>query len=85
MLPERRQCKKVNALSGDFGMDQYVSWSLLNEELILDTVWEKIKEFCNPQSNEVRARLELLTSFLQGKKSVDEWYTAIQTQFALPK
>ena len=25
MLPERRQCKKVIAWSGDFGIDQYVS------------------------------------------------------------
>ena len=33
MLPERRQCK-----SGDFGMDQYVSWSFPNEELMLDTI-----------------------------------------------
>ena len=24
MLPERRQCKKVIAWSGDFGIDQYV-------------------------------------------------------------
>ena len=31
MLPKRRQCKKVVAWSGNFGMDQYVSWSLSNE------------------------------------------------------
>ena len=42
ILPERRQCKEVIAWSGDFGMDQYVSWSLSNEELMLDTIWEKI-------------------------------------------
>ena len=73
MLPERRQCKKVIAWSGDFGKDQYVSWSLSSEELTLDTVWEKIEEFCKPQSNGVRARFDLLTSFQQGNKSVDEW------------
>ena len=26
MLPDRRQCKKVIAWNGDFGMDQYVLW-----------------------------------------------------------
>ena len=61
-------------------MDQYVSWSLSNEELTLDTIWEMFEEFCKPQSNEVRARFHLLTSFQQGNKSVDEWYNAVQTQ-----
>ena len=64
MLPERRQCKKVIAWSGDFGMDQYVSWSLSNEELTLDTIWEKFEEFCKPQSNEVRARFDLAYKLL---------------------
>ena len=32
MLAERRKCKKVIAWSGDFGIDQYVSWILTNEE-----------------------------------------------------
>ena len=47
MLSKRRKCKKVIAWSVDFGMDQYVSWSLSTEELI----WEKFEEFCKPQSN----------------------------------
>ena len=38
MFPERRQYKKVMAWSGYFGMDQYVSWILSNEELMLDTI-----------------------------------------------
>ena len=41
MLPESKKCKKVLALSGDFGMDQYVSWCLPTEELCLDTIWSK--------------------------------------------
>ena len=61
MLPERRQCKKVIAWSGDFGMDQYVSQSLSNKELTLDTMWKTFEEFCKPESNEVRARFDLLT------------------------
>ena len=85
MLPERRQCKKVTAWSGDFFMDWYVSWNLSNEELMLDTIWEKFEKFCKPQSNEVRARFDLLTNFQQGNKSVDEWYNAVHTQVALAK
>ena len=38
MLPEKRQCKKVIAWSGDFGMGQYVSWNVSTEELMLDTI-----------------------------------------------
>ena len=85
MLPEKSQCKKVIAWSHDFGMDQYVSWNLSTDELMLYTIWEKFEEFCKPQSNEVRARFDLLTSFQQGNKSVDEWYNAVQTQVALAK
>ena len=54
-----------------------------SEELMLDTIWEKCEEFCHPQSNVVRARFDLLTSFWQGNKSVDEWYNAVQAQVAL--
>ena len=52
---------------------------------MLDTIWEKSEEFCKPQSNEVRARFDMLTSFQQRNKSVDEWYNAVQTQAALAK
>ena len=46
---------------------------------------EKFEEFCKPQSNEVRARFHLLTSFRQGERSVDKWYNTAQTQIALAK
>ena len=81
MLPEKRQSKKEIAWSGDFGKGQYVSWNLSIEEVMLDT----ILEFCKPQSNEVRASFDLLTSYQQGNKSVDKWYSAVQTQVALAK
>ena len=58
---------------------------LCMEELMLDTIWEKFEEFCKPQSNEVRARFDLLTSFWQENRSVDEWYNAVQTQVAFAK
>ena len=38
----------------------------------LDTIWSKYEDFCKPQENEVRARFDLLTSFRQGNRSVDE-------------
>ena len=85
MLPERRQCKKVIAWSLWFCMNQCVSWSFSNEELMFDTIWEKFEEFCKPQSNEARANVDLLTSVWQGNKSVDEWYSAVQIRVALAK
>ena len=38
-----------------------------------------------PQSNEVRACFDLLTSFHQGNRNVDEWYDAVQAQVNLAK
>ena len=84
-LPEWQKCKKVITWSRDFGMDQYVSWCLPGEELALDTIWGKFEEFYKPQSNEMRAHFDLLTSFRQGNKSVDEWYNAVQAQVNLAK
>ena len=83
MFPEKRQGKKVIACSGDFGMDQYVPWNMSTDELMFDTIWDK--KLCKPLSNKVRARFDLLTNFWQGNKPVDEWYNAVQTQFALAK
>ena len=84
-LPECKKCKKVVACSWNFGMDQYVSWSLPKEDLSLDTIWEHFEEFCKPQVNEVRAPCDLLTSFRQGTRSVDEWYNVVQAQINLAK
>ena len=85
MLQEKRQCKKVIAGSCDFSIDQCVSWNLFTDELMLDTIWERFEEFYKPQSNEVRAKFDLFSSFWQGNKSVDKWYNALQTQVALAK
>ena len=84
-LPEHQKCKKVIAWSGDCGMDQYVSWNLPSNELTLDAIWGKYEEYCKPQSNEVWARFDLLTSFHQGNCNVDEWYSAIQAQVNLTR
>ena len=41
MLSESRKCKKVVAWSGDFGIDQYISWDLYLEEICLEVIWKK--------------------------------------------
>ena len=58
-----------------------MSWCLPKQELSLDTIWE----FCKPQANEVTAHFDLLTSFRQGNKSIDEWYNVVQTQINLAR
>ena len=58
---------------------------MTKEELKFDTIWTQFEEFCKPQSNEVQARFDLLTSFHQGSKSVDEWYNSVQAQVNLAK
>ena len=52
MLPQARKYKKVVAWSGDFSLDQYISWNLSNEDLILEVIWKKFEEFCKLQANE---------------------------------
>ena len=84
-LPKRQQCKKVIAWSGDFGMDHYVSWGLPTNQLTLEIIWARFEDFCKPQSNEMWAQFDLLTSFRQGNKSVDGWYNAVQAQVNLAK
>ena len=85
MLPGSKTCKKVIAWSRDFRMDQYVSWCFPTEDPSLDTIQAKYKDFCKPQTNEVRARFDLLTSFRQGNHSVDEWYNAVQAKVSVAK
>ena len=55
------------------------------DQLTLDTIWGRFKEFCKPQSNEVYARFDLLPSFRQESRSVDEWYNTVQAQVNLAK
>ena len=66
MLSEARNSEKVVAWSGDFCIDQYISWELAPKEICLEIIWQDFEEFCKPQTNEIRARFDLLTSFRQG-------------------
>ena len=43
------------------------------------------KNFQNPKQNKVRAHFDLLTSFCQGNRNVDEWYNVVQAQVNLAK
>ena len=70
-----------SCLEWGFWIDKYASWNLSTDEI----TWEKFEEFCKPQSNEVRARFDLHTSFRQGERNMDECYNAAQTQVALAK
>ena len=85
ILPEAKKCNKVIVWSVDFGMDQYVSWCLPTKDLSLDVIWAKYEDFWKPQTNDIRARFDLLTSFRQGNRSFDEWYNAVQAQVSLAK
>ena len=84
-LPTKKKCQKIIAWSGDFSMDLYVSWNIPKDALTLDEIWNKFEEFSKPQTNEVRAHFDLLTSFHQGTRNVDEWYNAVQAQVNLAK
>ena len=84
-LPTKQKCQKIIAWSGDFGMDLYVSWNIPKDDLTLDAIWNKFEEFSKPQTNEVRARFDLLTSFHQGSRNMDKWYNAVQAQVNLAK
>ena len=82
MLSEARKCKKVVAWSGDFGIDQYISWDLPPEEVCCEVIWRKFEEFCKPQTYKIRARFDLLQA---REPSVDEWYNAVQAQINLAR
>ena len=58
---------------------------LAPRRIVLGVIWSKFEEFCKPQTNEVKAMFDLLTSFRQGDCSVDEWYNAVQAQINLAK
>ena len=84
-LSAKQKCQKVIAWSGNFDMDLYVSWSIPKEELTLDAIWTKFEEFSKPKLNKVRAKFDLLTSFCQGHRNIDEWYNVVQAQVNLAK
>ena len=83
ILQESAKCKKVNQWSGGAGLDMYISWALPTEEVTLQTIWSRFEDFCKPQSDAVSAQFNLLTTFWQGNRSIDEWCNAIQVHIPL--
>ena len=75
--------QRVIQWSGDAGLDTYISWNLLTEEVTLQTIWSRFEDFCKPQSNAVCARFYLLTAFWQGNRSIDKWYNAVLAHIPL--
>ena len=63
ILQENTKCEQVIQWSGAAGLDMYISWNLPKEEITLQTIWSRFKDFCKPQSNAVHARFDLLTAF----------------------
>ena len=66
MLSDSWKCKKVVAWSGDFGIDQVNILGFITRRNNSRSHLQKFEEFCKPQTNEIRARFDLLTSFRQG-------------------
>ena len=83
ILQESAKCKKVVQWSGDAGLDIYIPWALPTEEVILQTILSRFEDFCKPQSNAVHARFDLLMTFQQGNRSIDEWYNVVQVHIPL--
>ena len=85
ILQENAKCKQVIQWSGDVGLDIYIyiSRNLPKEEITLQTVWSRFKDFCKPQSNAVHARFDLLIAFQQSNRSIDEWYNAVLAHIPL--
>ena len=69
--------------SGDAGLDMYISWALPTEEVTLQTIWSRFEDFCKPQSNAVHGKFDLLMTFQQGNRSIDEWYNMVQVHIPL--
>ena len=83
ILQESAKCKKVIQWSGDEGLDMYISSALPTEEVTLQTKRSMFEDFCKPQPNAVHAQSNLLTTFHQGNRSIDEWYNVVQVHIPL--
>ena len=83
ILQENAKCKQVIKWSGDAGLNMYISWNLLKEEITLQNILSRFEDFCKPQSNAVHARFDMLTTFQQGNRSIHKWYNAVLAHIPL--
>ena len=85
-LCELSEVRKVNTLlrwSGDFGIKKLKSWQKQPSQLTLDFIWDEYESYCKPQSNELRARYDVLKKLTQGSLPADDWMTKLQSQLHL--
>ena len=85
-LCELSEVRKVNTLlrwSGDFGIKKLKSWQKEPSQLTLDFIWDEYESYCKPQSNELRARYDILKKLTQGSLPADDWMTKLQSQLHL--
>ena len=61
----------------------YISWALPTEEVTLQTIWSRFEDCCKPQSYAVCTQFNLLATFQQGIRSIDEWYNVVQVHIPL--
>ena len=57
MLPEARKCKKIVVWSGDFGLDQYISWNLTNERFDLRSQMEEMWRILQPADKWIEGKI----------------------------
>ena len=85
-LCELSEVRKVNTLlrwSSDFGIKKLKSWHKEPSQLTLDFIWDEYESYCKPQSNELRARYDVLKKLTQGSLPADDWMTKLQSQLHL--
>ena len=74
MPPESKKYNKVISLSGDFGMDQYVSWCLPAAEVNFDTIWPKYENFGSHKQMKCELGVTCLQTF---SRAIDQWMSGI--------
>ena len=57
---EAHKSKTLLHWSRDKGLELYQSWGIDNDDLTLQTIWDKFEEHCKPQANELCAQYDLL-------------------------
>ena len=85
-LCELSEVRKINTLlrwSGDFGIKKLKSWQKEPSQLMLNFIWGEYESYCKPQSNELRARYDVLKKLTQGSLPADDWMTKLQSQLHL--
>ena len=74
-LCELLEVRKINTLlcwSRDFGIKKLKSWQKEPSQLMLNFIWGEYESYCKPQSNELRAKYNVLKKLTQGSLPADD-------------